>query len=481
MAETTDYENEAAIPRMRMSEVGYVGLNAINGRIYEESRKELRWPESIKTFKKMSVDTTIFSALQLFELMVSRVPWSVAVPEGAKETTLQRAKFIESCMHDMEHSWPSFIQEVTSVFTYGFCVNEKVYRRRYNKNGSKFNDGLVGLKKLPIRSQDTIYKWLFSEDGRELIGLEQNLSNTTDSYRYIDQTQVKISRNKFLLFRTNVKKDSPEGRSPLIGTYHSWKYRMAIEEQEAIGVTRNLSGMPVLSIHPRYMATDASDPEKDIYLYYQKVIRNIQNNEQSGLILPAAFDPETRQPLFDFKLMSVQGTSQYDTTEIINRYDNKILMALFSDLLKMGQDQVGSYSLAGEKTNIMAMAIEAKLKEIQDVLNKDLMVQLFQLNGWSLEELPYFKFGDIDNQSMDEFSKFVQRVASVNMLEFDRDVANKIREVGGIKLRPEDEEIDRTKLTKNESGAGEGGATAGEGTSTSISGKDESIGNLENA
>ena len=50
-------------------------------------------------------------------------------------------------------------------------------------------------------------------------------------------------------------------------------------------------------------------------------------------------------------------------------------------------------SLAGSKTNILAVAIDARLKEIQEVLDNDLIPSLFKLNGWEDEELPKFVYG----------------------------------------------------------------------------------------
>ncbi|WP_230683126.1 hypothetical protein, partial [Streptococcus pneumoniae] len=76
----------------------------------------------------------------MFELMISRVKWNVA-PTGGTELEMAKAKFVEQCMNDMEHSWFNFIKEVVSMYTFGFCVNEKVYRRRYKNQGSKYNDG----------------------------------------------------------------------------------------------------------------------------------------------------------------------------------------------------------------------------------------------------------------------------------------------------------------------------------------------------
>jgi hypothetical protein len=250
MAEDLDLkQGESSPPRMRMGETSTVGLKVSNDRIYEEMKKELRWPAVITTYKKMGYDATIASAIELFEMMIARVDWHVKAPMDATEDQQKKAKFIEQCMHDMDHTWMNFIQEISSYLTYGFSVHEKVYRRRLKERGSRYNDGLIGWQKLPVRSQDTIEKFLFSDTGREVIGVQQDLSASYDLNRFknlLDSTnKIEIPRKKFLLFRTNPKRNNPEGNSPLKKVYFAWKYRSAIEEQEAIGISRDMVGMPV--------------------------------------------------------------------------------------------------------------------------------------------------------------------------------------------------------------------------------------------
>lgn len=477
----TEVIEKASIPRLRLGELGVVGLKQHGGRIQEEARKELRFPEANRTFRTMAQDATIASALSLFEMMVSRVEWIVDTGIDPSAEMKANAQFLQEVMNDMDHSWRSFIQEVTSAFTYGYCINEKVYRRRTWDNGSQYNDNKVGFKKLPVRSQDTINKWLYSDDGRDLIGVQQSLACITDGTdRYAKLLNatgtIDIPRKKFMLFRVDAKRDNPEGNSPLRAAYHAWKYRTLIEEQEAVGVTRDMNGMPTLYLPPRYMSADATDAEKAIYEYYKNVIRNIQMNEQSGLILPQAFDPDSRQPLFKFELTSTMGGKMYDTDAIIKRWDNKILMVLFADMLKMGQDQVGSYSLAGAKTNIMAMAIEARLQEIQDVLNNDLVKQLFAMNGVNPDvKLPKLVYGDLDEVDLDEFSKAIQRIGSVGGLERDRPVMNKIRDALKIVRRPDDAPVKEDEIMGGQSQAGQAGV--GNGASKTASGRDNSAAN----
>ena len=64
---------------------------------------------------------------------------------------------------------------------------------------------------------------------------------------------------------------------------------------------------------------------------------NLQMNQQSAMILPNAFDPETRQPLFSLELLSVDGKKGFDTTKVKEYYKNLILTSLFADILIMGQ------------------------------------------------------------------------------------------------------------------------------------------------
>jgi hypothetical protein len=473
--------------RLRMGEISTIGLKVSNDKIYEEMKKELRWPTVITTYKQMSYDATIASAIELFEMMIARVEWSVEPPVDATPEQQKKAKFIEQCKDDMEHTWMEFIQEITTYLTYGFSVHEKVYRRRLPETGSKYSDGLVGWKKLPVRSQDTIEKFKFSPDGRDVIGVEQDLSASYDLNRFrnilTDSNKINIPRKKFLLFRTNPKRNNPEGNSPLKKVYFAWKYRTLIEEQEAIGISRDMVGMPVIKIPPRYMSEDATPEEKGIYDHYQKIIRNIHNNEQSGLVLPQAHDPETRQPLFDFTLMGVQGGKQYDTDKIIKRWDNKILTLLFADFLKMGQDQVGSFALAGEKTSLMTMAVEARLQEMSNTLNSDLIPQTFKMNGWSDTDYPKFKFGDLNEVDLEEFSKAIQRVFSVNAIEADRPVMNKIRTtIFKVDPKAEDAPVNKDELPKIESRSGDGMAKgSSNGTSDSAAETDTSASNADNA
>jgi hypothetical protein len=433
----------------------------------------------------MSYHATINSALTLFENLIGKADWKFKPIADATPEELKQAKLINEMMQDLtDQTWSEFISEAMSANMYGFSVHEKVYRRRLKANGSKHDDGVIGWKKLPIRNQETIEKFIFSEDGNEVRGVKQNLSAISDVYnRYSSRTnnEVILPRSKVMLFRAGKHKGDPFGKSMLRDAYLAWRFLTVIEEIEANGVAKDLAGLPVLKLPPQYLSSEASPDQKAIRAYYENVMRNLQLNQQSALILPQAHDPDTRQPLFELELLSLNGSKAMDTTKIKEYYKNLILTALFADILVLGQSGGGSNALGQVKNSLSATAAEAMLKKIRDVINEDLIKQTYELNGWDTSRMGQMDFDNLEIEDLESFSKAVQRFASTSVIEVDRAVLNRVRESIGVDALPDDAEPNKDYLPEVTSRSGDGFKTAGEGTSTSPSGTDTSSGNLENA
>lgn len=481
---------DSTIPRIRLSQMSYNGLNVFSGNVYEDCNAELRWPNAIFTYKKMAKDATIAPALSLVEMAIARVPWSIKIPEGYEDQLKDKAEFLRQCMNDMEHSWGHFIRQCVTFNRYGFSVHEKVYRKRYKKNGSKYDDGLVGIQALPLITQDSVESWDWDETGRKLTGLYQYKNKPTgkDKAQYLEVNQDEwIPRKKFLHFRNNALKDDPVGISPLASCYVAWKYKTELEKFEGSGVASDVRGLKVLKLNPRYMDPNASAEDKAVYAYWQNMMRNLHLGEQSGVIIPSLKDENGEEMIADFQLLGIQGTKSFDVSQIISRYQKEIITSLMASQLILGQDGGGSFSLAESLQGISDMAIEAKLIEIQEQLNHDLIVQLFQLNGWDTAVTPYFAFGDLKSPDLDVLSKFIQRVAAVGMMSQDPSTVNWIAEQANMPTPFKDPTIDideaREQLTGASSRSGDGleeGMGNGTGSSDGGSG-DGSASNSENA
>lgn len=472
--------------RFQLGEIGYRGLSVFNGVSNDELKSDLRWPQSIQTYKNMSYHSAVNSALTLYENLIGKVTWNVSPPVDATEEELRQALAVEQMMHDMEHSFAEFIRDVLTMNIYGFSVHEKVYRRRLKSNGSMYDDGLIGWKKLPIRAQESIEKFIFSEDGNDIIGVKQNLSQISDYYnRYASRIdkEVVLPKAKFLLFRAGRHRGDPFGKSLLRDCYLAWRYLVALENIEATGVSKDLSGIPVLEIPAQYMAADASPEQKLQYENFKNIVRNLQVNEQSALILPSSVDPETREKLFNLKLLKNEGGRSFDTEAIKTYYKNLILTSMFADVLTLGQSGGGSFALAQAKNTLSGFAAEAMLKSIVEVINEDLIKQTYQLNGWDASRAAKIDYDNLESDDLESFSKYWQRMASVGLVERDREVLNAIRLVGGVDPLPDSLEVQQDKLTTNTSRSGDGMEVGrvGSGTATTLSGADTSSNNLENA
>jgi len=454
----TDVKLLSDAARVVMPEIGSNGLANPMGLIRDDFYTELEYPLAAKTFKNMTYHPTVSSAITVIEDTIRRVKWKVELPEDADDTMKERTKFIESCMHDMDRPWSDYIQEFLSIIIYGFSINEKVWKRRKRKNQkSKFDDGLFGWKKLPARNQASIKRWVWDEDGRDLIGVVQDISLVKGgSLRYNPSgSLVGIPSNKFLHFRHNAQLDNPEGNSPLKQVFIPWSYLTTIEEYEAVGISRDMNGMPMIKLPPEYMSANASEDKKAVFEYMKTVIRNINANEQSGLVFPKFVDPDTKADAFEFELVGTQGSKSYDTDAIIRRYEQKILMTFLADVLLLGHSNVGSNALASEKSSLLAVKVDSILTQITDVINKDLIPHTFRMNGWDDAITPTISNESFEDTSLDEVGKLVQRAVSVGAMEVDKNLSNKLRSLIEVPTANPDEPIDIINPNNNSKG-GEG-------------------------
>lgn len=479
-------DSTATIPRIRLGEQGFTGLRVNNKTILEESNRVFRHPDILKTISEMRLNPTVAAALNTYKMLIGRVKWTVEAPLDSTDEQKARAKFVQQCVADMEGTWGNFISETLTYLEYGFSIQEKVFRRRLTKNGSRYNDGLVGIRKIAPRGQDTIRKWYFSDDGRDLLGVGQSIINLENGYRYQELLTtngdgvIPIDREKFLLFSADATKGNPQGNSLLKYVYLAYKRLELLQDQECLGVAKDLSGIPLIQIPPKYMDANANPEDQAVFAMCKSMVDNISRGTQQGIVFPIMYDPDSKLPLFEIKLLEHKGNPAFNLDAIIKRYQNDILTALSANVI--GGE---SFSLDNSETNLLTLALSHRLGEIADVLNSDLIPQLFALNGWTDTDLPKFTPGKVEEVSQEEFSKYIQRVASVGLLEIDRPMLNRIREVGGIPLKPDTAPVDEENLTMSASRSGDGMAVGKGGNGTAdIGGKanprDNSAANKEN-
>ena len=480
-------ENREGAPKLRLSQSSNNGVRVIAGNIAEEENRALRWPFAMQTYSQMLKDATIAPAVSAVEMAIARVPWEIKAVPGKEEEQAKQVAFLQQIMIDMDQPFAEAIRFLGTHNSYGFAVAEKVYRFREVAKGSKFNDGLIGLKKLAPIPQESIVAWNFKDKGKDLDGLYQappQVSNRNSWDISTSGDPTFIPRKKFILVKNNGNKNSPEGVSPLKSVYRAWRYKESMEAYEATGVSKDARGLKVLYLPPEYMSPDASDSDRAIYEYYQRGMSSVNNNEQSSVILPM-FRDEKGNKMFELDVVSVMGQSAHNINEIITRYRKEIVTGLMASQLILGQEGGGSFSLAESLDSVTKMVVDTRLTQIKEQLNHDLIPQLFALNGWDITSTPYFDYGEVSTESLDEIGKYIQRTAAVGLIPKTPEMVNFITDRLGITPQfkeDDDREEFLSELTQYESGAAEGLAQgSGEGTRKTVSGRDNTSINVEGA
>jgi len=416
---------EAPTPnKATLSELGDTGLKRFGGIIDDEFLRQLKGKKAAQVFREMrDNDDIIGGILFSVEMLLRNVEWRTD-PASEDPLDIEIADFVESCRHDMSHSWEDFIAEVLSKLTYGYAPHEICYKQRLGPEQddptkrSKHNDGMIGWRKLPIRGQETVERWDYSEDGG-LVGMEQRKPMTGEV--------AKIPMEKLLLFRAGQHKNNPEGRSALRNAFKPWYFKKHISQIEAIGIERDLAGLPKIGVPGSILNPDASAEEKATLAAFKQLGQNIRNDEQSCVIYPLEYD-EKGNEIYKVELMSSSGARQFDTNAIISRYDKRIAGTLLADFIMLGQDGVGSLALSSDKTELFATALGAWLKSIAEVMNRFAIPRLLRLNAIPLERAPRFVPGDIEKPDIEKFAQALSQSVLAGVLGPDEG-SDKLRQL----------------------------------------------------
>lgn len=408
-----------------LTEIGSTGVKIFGGMVSEEFLKQLSGLRGTKTFREMADNDPVIGAM-LFAIdkLLRNVKWKV---EAANESDEAKAvaEFVDQCKDDMEHTWAEFLSEIMSFLTFGYSVHEIVYKIRGGietedlSKKSKYDDGKLGWRKFPIRAQETIWRWNLDPEN-------PNYVQSVDQLLPLGGMKT-IPFDKILLFRTESRKDNPQGRSVLRNAYRPWYFKKRIEEIEGIGMERDLAGLPVAWVPPNLLLPNASPEEKATLAMIRKAVTNIRRDEQEGVIWPLAYD-ESGNKIYDLTLMNSGGSRQFDTSKIIDRYDRRIAMTVLADFILLGQSKVGSFALSADKTDLFSLVIVAWLQCIAGELNTKVVPKLLRLNGIPLELAPKFVPGDVEKEDVKQFIDGVWKMAPIpGMLDADDKLREKIR------------------------------------------------------
>jgi len=322
--------------------------------------------------------------------------------------------------------------ETLTMLPFGHALQELVYKRRVGDVNdptmrSKHTDGLVGWRKIPLRAQETLLDWVFDAEG----GVQAMRQQAAPDYKVRT-----IPIETALLFRAKSEKNNPEGRSVLRNAYRSYYFAKRIEEIEGIGIERDLAGLPVFGIPAACMTEGATADQKATYENAKEIVTNLRRNEIEGVVYPIEWMPGTNNPMYKLELLTTGGRRQFDTTQIIERHERRILMVMLADFILMGHENVGSFALSSDKTAMFSVALGGWLDVIRDLFNLHAIPRLMARNGWPRDRSPRLEHGDIESQSLAALGDYISKLYGAGFRWFtDEEVDAHLRRAASLPQR----------------------------------------------
>lgn len=404
--------------------IGVSGVAEYGGIVYHhhEYLADWRGTQRDRTIQSMLNDPLVGSILLGIEMLVRRVDWTVQAADDS-DAAIEQAEFVSEALADMEGHWPGdTLAQILTFLGWGWSCMEITYKRR-DGIASRHDDGRIGWDAWSLRPQLTRYGWDF--DGDRTTALVQEDPLTLRHYH--------IPLDKCLLFRYASRDNSPEGFTPLRVAYKAWYYKEQIQKIEAIGIERDLAGMPVMYIPGSSVANQDA-----VYHAAQRIVTGIRNDSQAGAVLPSERD-DTGHLLQELTLLSTGGQRSFDTNIVVRRYANEIVTAFLANVLRTGQDGIGALALSETQAGLFQQAIGAHLDTIADTITEQAILSLVKLNGMDQALAPTLKHGDIESADLERLGAYLVQLASAGMLEDTPELRAFLHEVAGLPVPAPDD------------------------------------------
>lgn len=392
-------------------EIGVSGVDLYHGRSYDEYQPELRGERGIRTYRQMRDQDAICGAmLTAIEHLLRAATFSVQ-PADTSQEAQDAAAFLSDVFEDFDsdYSWDDMVTEAASQFTYGWADQEVVYKRR--------EDGNIGLKKLGIRVQETIERYILN-DKNEIEALVQ-IPNTGEG-------PFTIPKDRFIHWQTTNSRGNPYGRSLLRNAYRAWYKKTNIEDIESIAVERELSGLPVIRV-PNDLLVEAQKGDADAQRTldeYRKIVRDTRLNSQAGVLLPS--DPfinaneasvqYSNNRMVELELISSQGTRNIDTSAVIQRYAGDQARSILADFVLLGSDTRGSYALSQSKADLFTQSVKAHTNRFAETLNRQLVPRLWEINGFDKAVQPRVVVSQIAPVDLEVLSTYIRNLSGAGVM-----------------------------------------------------------------
>ena len=407
--------------------------------VSKETEASLQGRQKYITFSNLLANTAIIAAgVRYFIDLAAKAEWSVDPADESAEAE-EKAELVEEIMGDLTTPWHRVVKRLSMFTMYGFAVSEWTAKRR--------EDGTIGLLDIEPRSQKTLEKFEVDKSGT-VTGFIQTDPQTGD--------EIYIPRGKCIYVVDDSIDDSPEG----LGLFrHLVKIAERLERYELLegwGFETDLRGVPVargpftqieVMVKNNTLSRAQANALKKPMLDF---ISTHNRSPEMGMLLDSRTyqtTDERNTPSsvreWDVELLQGSPQGQAEVAAAIERLNREMARILGVEQLLLGSDSAGSHALSKDKTQAFGLKVDSTLKEMKEVMERDLLEPLWSLNGWDPELKPSFKIEKIQYRDIEQVTGALEQLSRAGAtMDLNDPAVNEIRAILGLSDAPEQEEKD---------------------------------------
>jgi len=399
------------------AEIGRPGLPIFSGRISLDKNPRLRWPAAGRIYRDMLDNEPAAAALWTAARTLLRT--DAQVDAGGTDDRHKRAgEHVESCLHDMRDSLDTMFKQQTSAMFYGFCIQERVFKRR--------PDGLVGWKAWAIRRQETLERWETDKNGM-VVGFTQRPAPDFKLRSLWLKDNGKPANTGWATHTIADDSDSsPEGRGALRPMYRYWYMVTQFELLAGIGLERGV-GFPVFQRTETNPPVQLTEAQEDSLAEQAAAIRQ---NEQAYVLLP---------PGITFRFEPMPGVEADSYLAFVQNFRVWMLSTSLAEFIALGTGDTGSFALGKSKIDLFLKALTGFQNKLCDTINRQAIPQLMRYNGWGdLEEYPKVSLPAVreyDLNMIANFAKTLHDMEAFHATPEDEEWMRKISDLHDIDLK----------------------------------------------
>ena len=403
----------------------------------DELNPELQGRKKYEKYLNMLANVTIIAAsVRYFLNLTARSSWSFRPADEDSEEAKEYAKKAEQILlKDPKTSWHRAVRRMALYRFYGFSAQEFTMYRR--------SDGVISIYDIMNRPQSTIHEWHLDSKTQEITAVKQEHPQSFESYV--------IPREKILYIVDDTISDSPAGLGLMRHIVAAADALKRYEQLEGMGFETDLRGIPIgrapLSRLAQMVKSGAinESQKKELEAPLRAFLKGHIKTTKLSMLLDShpyhSQDDANRpspQKQWDLELLKSSTTSLETVAATIQRLNREIARVLGTEQLMLGEGMSGSFALSKDKTQSFILLVEGALKEMREVVIRDLIGPIWEMNGWPEDMMPEPVTESVNYKDVEEIARTLQYIALAGVpVSPDDPALQELRDIAGLPRTPQ--------------------------------------------